>query len=70
MFFDLWHSCLVKRSTVRKGIVVTPIVSKTLNVGCHIDLNDMQVQHDGDFKFILNYQDDLTKYCILWLLTW
>ena len=37
------------------------IVSNTMNSRCHVDLIDLQTQPDGEFKFILNYQDHLTK---------
>ena len=30
-----------------------------------VDLIDMQSQPDGEFKFILNYQDHFSKFCIL-----
>ena len=30
-----------------------------------VDLIDMQSQPDGDFKFILNYQDHFSKFCVL-----
>ena len=28
-----------------------------MNLRCQVDLIDMQSQPDGEFKFILNYQD-------------
>ena len=30
-----------------------------------VDLIDMQSQPDGEFKFILNYQDHFSKFCVL-----
>ena len=65
LYVDLCPTCLLKRSKTRKGIVVKPILSKTLNSRCQVDLIDMQAQPDGEFRFILNYQDHLTKFCIL-----
>ena len=40
-------------------------VSNAMNSRFQVDLIDMQSQPDGDFKFILNYQDHLTKFLIL-----
>lgn len=33
-----------------------------MNSRCQVDLIDMQTQPDGDYKFILVYQDHLTKF--------
>ena len=30
-----------------------------------VDLIDMQAQPDNDYKFILNYQDHFSKFCML-----
>jgi hypothetical protein len=57
-----------KGSTAKKGLVVKPIISSEINSRCQIELIDMQAQSDGDFKFILVYQDYLTKYILLHLL--
>ncbi|XP_050298540.1 KRAB-A domain-containing protein 2-like [Anthonomus grandis grandis] len=36
-----------------------------MNSRCQVDLIDMQSEPDGEYKFILNYQDHLTKFVIL-----
>jgi len=36
-----------------------------MNSRCQVDLIDMQVQPDGNYRFILVYQDHLTKYVLL-----
>jgi len=38
-------------------------------IGCQVDLIDMQSQTDGNYRFILVYQDHLTKYVLLKPLT-
>jgi len=38
-----------------------PIISTEMNSHCQIDLIDMQAQSDGEYKFILVYQDHLTR---------
>ena len=45
--------------------MVKPIISNTMNSRCQVDLIDLQTQPDGDYKFILNYQDHLTKFVVL-----
>ncbi|KAH0810939.1 hypothetical protein GEV33_011852 [Tenebrio molitor] len=49
----------------KKGLVVAPILSNHMNSRCQIDLIDMQTEPDRDYRFILNYQDHLTKFTIL-----
>jgi len=49
----------------KKGLVVKSIISSEMNSRCQIDLIDMQVQPDRDYKFICVYQDHLTKFVIL-----
>ena len=64
-FVESCSKCYLKKSKARKGIVVKPIVSNDFNSRCQIDLIDMQSQPDGEYKFILDYQDHLTKFCFL-----
>lgn len=47
------------------GIVVRPITVKELNQRGQVDLVDFQSLPDGEFKFILNYQEHLTKFRFL-----
>ncbi|XP_060874754.1 KRAB-A domain-containing protein 2-like [Metopolophium dirhodum] len=54
-----------KGSTAKKGLVVKPIISNELNSRCQFDLVDMQEQPDGNYKFILVYQEHLTKFVLL-----
>lgn len=42
-----------------------PMVFSTMNERCQVDLVDMQSNPDGAFKFIMVYQDHLTKFSIL-----
>lgn len=45
--------------------MVKPITSKDFNSRGQVDLIDMQSMPDGEFKWILVYQDHLTKFCVL-----
>ncbi|XP_060877060.1 KRAB-A domain-containing protein 2-like [Metopolophium dirhodum] len=49
----------------KKDIVVKPMVFGDFNSRCQIDLIDFQSQSDAGYKFVLVYQDHLTKFCIL-----
>ncbi|XP_035218364.1 KRAB-A domain-containing protein 2-like [Stegodyphus dumicola] len=54
-----------KLSNSKKGLVSKPLIFKEYNSRCLVDLIDMQCNPDGEFKFILNYQDHLTKFISL-----
>ena len=55
----------MKKSKARRGVVVKPILTQNVMSRGQVDLIDMQSQPDGEFKFILNYQDHFSKFCIL-----
>ena len=57
-----------KRATT-KGVVVKPILSKDYGSRVQIDLIDMQSMCKGSYRWIMVYQDHLTKYCVLRPLT-
>lgn len=61
-YVNLCMICEKKHSVPKKGLVVRPILSKNMNSRCQVDLIDMQSQADGEYKFILVYQDHLTKF--------
>jgi len=65
IFLSLCESCLQKQKNPKKGIVVKPLLFKELNHRCQVDLIDFQSQPDADHKFILVYQDHLTKFVVL-----
>ncbi|XP_015600310.1 KRAB-A domain-containing protein 2-like [Cephus cinctus] len=62
LYLNLCKQCQMKHSAPKKGIVVKPIVSSVLNSRCQVDLIDLQSHRDGEYKFIMVYQDDLTKF--------
>lgn len=62
IFISYCEECQLKRKKTRKGLVVKPIVSNAMNSRCQVDLIDMQSEPDGNYKFILVYQDHLTKF--------
>lgn len=42
-----------------------PILTEEMNGRCQVDLIDYQSRRDGEYKFVLVYQDHMTKYVIL-----
>jgi 5-hydroxyisourate hydrolase-like protein (transthyretin family) len=64
------EQCVLKknRSETTK-LVVRPITSTDFNCRCQVDLVDCQSCPDGEYKWIMHYQDHLTKFNILHPLT-
>ena len=54
-----------KHKTPGRKVELNPILSNTLNDRGQMDLIDMQATPDGEFKWILHYQDNLTKFSYL-----
>lgn len=65
LYLALCEPCQKKLSVPKKGLVVKPTKSNEFNSRCQVDLIDMQTQADNDSKFIMVYQDHLTKFVIL-----
>ncbi|CAL4133115.1 unnamed protein product [Meganyctiphanes norvegica] len=51
------------------GIVVRPILSEDFNTRRQVDLIDYQTNEANGYKYIMVYQDHLTKFCVLRPLT-
>ncbi|XP_043471318.1 KRAB-A domain-containing protein 2-like [Leptopilina heterotoma] len=64
-FINLCVVCEKKKNHPKKGLVVKPLLFREINLRAQVDLIDMQTCKDGDYKFILNYQDHLSKFLIL-----
>ena len=70
LFKSLCVDCQRKRKRpTTKGVVVQPILSKEFSSRGQVDLVDMQSLPSGKYKWIMVYQDHLTKFCILRPLT-
>ena len=66
LYKSLCVECLKKRKrAATKGVVVRPILSRDYGSRGQVDLVDMQSMPSGQFKWIMVYQDHLTKFCIL-----
>ena len=56
---------LKRRRTINHGMAFHPIRSDNFNSRMQIDLVGFQSLPDGEYKWVLNAQDHLTKYCHL-----
>lgn len=57
--------CNLRKNQKHARLVVKPIKSKDFNVREQMDLTDFQSCPDGEFKWLLNYQDHSTKFLYL-----
>ncbi|XP_071137215.1 KRAB-A domain-containing protein 2-like [Mytilus edulis] len=70
LYKELCEECqLKKRRSASKGVVAKPIISKEFNSRGQVDLIDMQSFKYNDYRFLMLYQDHLTKFVILRPLT-
>ena len=53
-----------RRRRAVKGVVVRPLLTINYRSRGQLDLIDMQSMPNGQYKWILVYQDHVTKYCI------
>ncbi|XP_041366789.1 KRAB-A domain-containing protein 2-like [Gigantopelta aegis] len=70
LFKSLCIECQKKRKrATTKGVVVRPILSKDFGSRGQVDLIDMQSMTKAPYKWIIVYQNHLTKCCVLCPLT-
>nr|XP_042896273.1 KRAB-A domain-containing protein 2-like [Parasteatoda tepidariorum] len=69
LYIHLCEPSQKKQKGIKKGIVVKPMVFSDFNSHCQVDLIDFLSQPDKEYKFIMVYQDHLTKFVILRTLT-
>src|SRR5436309_4266617 len=62
IFVSCCGTCNRKRIVPKRGVVIKPILSDGFNVRGQVDLIDFQSCHDGEFNWLLNYQDHATKF--------
>ncbi|XP_030768090.1 KRAB-A domain-containing protein 2-like [Sitophilus oryzae] len=61
LYLNLCQQCQRKHSTHKK-CVVKPIVGSQLHSRCQVNLLDWELHSDSDYKFIMVFQDHLTKF--------
>ena len=70
LFMSLCEECQKKRKRpMTMGVVVRPILSKYFSSRGQVNLIDMQSMAHLNYKWIMVYQDHLTKFCVLRFLT-
>lgn len=69
LYLQLCEPCQQKQKVIKNGIVVKPILSSDFNSRCQVDLIDYQSHPNREYKFIMVYQDHVTKFGILKPLT-
>ncbi|XP_012382176.2 KRAB-A domain-containing protein 2 [Dasypus novemcinctus] len=65
LYLTLCKQCHQKNPVPKRGLTPKPGTFKDLDSRCQVEVLDMQSNADGEFKFILYYQDHLTKFIIL-----
>ncbi|XP_070188954.1 KRAB-A domain-containing protein 2-like [Littorina saxatilis] len=66
LFKSLCLECQKKRTRPKTtGVVVRPILTKDFSCRGQVDLVDMQSMSCNGYKWIMVYQDHLTKFCVL-----
>ena len=60
-FLSCCKSCQEKRKLEKKGLV-KPLLYRELNARCQVDLIDCQTFPSNEFKFVMVYQNHLTKF--------
>jgi len=63
-FLKICEPCQKKKSSINEAIVVKPIICTEINSRCQVDLIEFQLI-DGKFKYIMIYQENLTKFVVL-----
>ncbi|XP_032126271.1 SCAN domain-containing protein 3 [Sapajus apella] len=63
LYLTLCKPCQQKNSKLKKVLASKPI--KEVSSRCQVDLIDMQLNPDGEYKFIMHYQDLRTKLSFL-----
>lgn len=65
LYLSMCSVCHQKKTKKKRGLVSKPILHSEMKSKCQVDLIDFQTQSDGNFKFIMVYQDHLTKFVLL-----
>lgn len=63
-FLQICEPCQKKPRSIKKAIFVKPIICTEFNSRCQVDLIEFKFI-DGKFKYIMIYQDILTKFVVL-----
>lgn len=62
LFVSCCSTCNRKKPAIREGVVIKPIIMHGFNVRAPVDLVDFQSCPDGDYNWLMDYQDHATKF--------
>ncbi len=63
LFKNMCKQCIAKaKKKGTKGLVIKPIISNDFNSRGQVDLVDFQSIHDGEYNWMMHYQDHLTNF--------
>lgn len=65
IYLSMCEVCHKKKVKRKRGLVSKPILHSEMNSRCQVDLVDFQAQAHGPYKFLMVYQDHLTKIVVL-----
>lgn len=65
VYLNLCSDCHKKSSNLKRGLVSKTILHSAYNSRAQLDFIDTQSQSVNDFRFIMNYQEHLTKFVVL-----
>ena len=65
MYISTCKTCEAKKIRPRSSLVAKPIITDDINRRAQVDLIDWHSEKSGEFAYILNYQDHLTKFVTL-----
>ncbi|XP_050054538.1 SCAN domain-containing protein 3 isoform X1 [Aphis gossypii] len=64
-FLQMCETCQEKQKSIKKATVIKPIICSEFNSRCQVDLIEFQLFSNEKFKYIMIYQDYLTKFIVL-----
>lgn len=64
-FLQMCETCQEKQKNIKKATVIKPIICSEFNSRCQVDLIEFQLISNEKFKYIMIYQDNLTKFIVL-----
>lgn len=64
-FLQMCETCQEKQKNIKKATVIKPIICSEFNSRCQVDLIEFQLFSNEKFKYIMIYQDYLTKFIVL-----
>jgi hypothetical protein len=65
LYLSMYEICQQKKTKKDRGLLFKLILHHEINSICQVDLIDFQSQPNEKFKFIMVYQNHLTKFLLI-----